>query len=250
MLAHVSSSGGTADPGYFKAVEQWAAARSLSAEVPINLMDDEFEILTWVRLLIIQDEPDQVLPLLARLLKAAGDGGRTGRVIEILNLQALAQQALGDMDEALNALERALSLAEPEGYIRLFVDEGRPMAKLLQQVARQGIALDYVTILLDAFSSGEPFDYAQDRQRSGGAGGKESASTPQLPSSPAPIEALSERETDVLRLLNTDLSSPEIAAELVVSVNTVRTHIKHIYDKLNAHSRYEAVERAKELGLL
>ncbi|MDH3676610.1 MAG: tetratricopeptide repeat protein, partial [Anaerolineae bacterium] len=94
MLAHVSSSGGTADPGYFNAVEQWAAARSLSAEVPINLMDDEFEILTWVRLLIIQDEPDQVLPLLARLLKAAGDGGRTGRVIEILNLQALAQSKI------------------------------------------------------------------------------------------------------------------------------------------------------------
>jgi LuxR family maltose regulon positive regulatory protein len=168
------------------------------------------------------------------LLRAAEDSGRTGRIIEILNLQALAQQTLGDIDEALNALEQALSLAEPEGYIRLFVDEGRPMAKLLQQVARQGIAQDYVAKLL---ATCEVRDI-------------NSGSTPQPPNPPAPIELLSDRETDVLRLLNTDLTSPEIAAELVVSVNTIRTHIKHIYEKLNAHSRYEAVERAKELGLL
>jgi LuxR family maltose regulon positive regulatory protein len=108
------------------------------------------------------------------------------------------------------------------------------MAKLLQQVARRGIAQDYVAKLLAAC---EVRDI-------------NSASTPQPPNPPAPIELLSDRETDVLRLLNTDFTSPEIAAEIVGSVNTIRTHIKHIYEKLNAHSRYEAVERAKELGLL
>jgi len=248
MLAQVASGGIESDPGYLKAVEQWANARNLSADGPINLMDDEFEQLIWARLRIIQKEPDQALPLLARLLRAAEDSGRTGRVIEILNLQALAQQALGDTVQALNVLEQALSLAEPEGYIRLFVDEGRPMEKFLRQVASHRIVQNYVAKLLTAFPKDEgvkdelrstdvhPFDSAQDKPSS-------------LLIQPL-IEALSDRELDVLRLLNTDLSGPEIAAELVVSVNTVKTHMKHIYDKLNVHSRYEAVERAKELNLL
>ena len=236
MLAHVVSSGSSSDPGSLKAVEQWAEARNLGADALTNLMDDEYEVLVWIRLRIIQNEPDQVLPLLDRLLRAAEDSGRIERMIEILNLKALAQQALGNVDQALNALEQALSLAKPEGYIRLFVDEGRPMVKLLQQVARRGIAQDYVAKLVAACE----------------AGGVVAASPPRSPTLPAPplVEPLSDRELDVLRLLNTDLSGPEIAAELVVSVNTVKTHIKNIYSKLNVHGRYEAVERAKELQLL
>ena len=242
MLAQVVTSSGAAEPHYLEAVERWAETRKLSAEVPLDLLDDEFEALIWVRLRIMQNQPDQVLPLLTRLQRRAESGGRFGRMIEILNLQALAQQALGHTDQALIALEQALSLAQPEGYVRLFVDEGLPLAKLLQQVTSRQIAVDYVGKLIDAFSTRE--------QGSRGAGEKGSLSA--LPSAAPPtlIEPLSDRELDVLHLLNTDLSGPEIAAELVVSVNTVKTHIKHIYDKLNAHSRYEAVERAKELRLL
>jgi LuxR family maltose regulon positive regulatory protein len=157
-------------------------------------------------------------------------------VIEVLALKALALQTLGDAEQALFVLQNALSLTEPEGYIRLFVDEGIPMAALLNKAAARGIAPDYANQLLAAFGAGE----------------HEIAPPPLPPSppSPLPLEPLSDRELEVLRWLSTDLSAPEIAAELLVSANTVRTHIKHIYSKLDAHSRYEAVERAKELNLL
>jgi LuxR family maltose regulon positive regulatory protein len=233
MLTQAVSTG---DADYLEAVEQWVGARGLRTDGEIKSMNDEIERLVWVRLLIIQNEPDQALKLLARLLHAAEDGGRRGRVIEILALQALARGALGDTQQALISLERSLYLAEPEGYIRLFVDEGAPMAALLHKAAARGIAPDYANQLLAAFGAGE-VEMAPPR-------------LPPSPPSPLPLEPLSDRELEVLRLLNTDLSAPEIAAELVVSVNTVRTHIKHIYSKLDAHSRYQAVERAKDLGLL
>jgi LuxR family maltose regulon positive regulatory protein len=221
MLAQAVSA---EDAGYLKAVEQWVEARGLRTDGEIKSLKAEIEHLVWVRLLIIQDEPNQALKLLARLLQAAEDGGRRGHVVEILALQALAQGALGDTQQALISLERSLSLAKPEGYVRLFVDEGLPMLKLLRQAAARGIAPDYVGELLAAFEI-ETEDEGL-------------------------VEPLSDRELEVLCLLSTDLSAPEIAAELVISANTVRTHIKHIYSKLDAHSRYEALERAKELNLL
>jgi LuxR family maltose regulon positive regulatory protein len=123
-----------------------------------------------------------------------------------------------------------LSLAEPEGYVRIFVDEGEPMAELLRHAASRGIAPTYVAKLLAAF---------------------EVEGLAVSPSNLQPlIEPLSERELEVLRLLTTHLSSTEIADELVISVNTVRSHIKSIYSKLNVHSRMDAVQRAKELELL
>lgn len=125
------------DPGHLEAVGQWAEARGLRADGSIDSLDDEFEYLVWVRLLIAQNEPEQALQLLARLQQAPEDGGRTGRVIEILTLQALAQRALDDTEQALTALERALSLAEPEGYVRLFVDEGHRIWKNLREQDRQ-----------------------------------------------------------------------------------------------------------------
>jgi LuxR family maltose regulon positive regulatory protein len=242
MLAQAASTG---DADYLEAVEHWVEARGLRADGEIKSLNDEFEYLVWVRLLIIQNEPGQALKLLARLLQAAEDGGRTGRVIEMLTLQALAQGALGDTQQALIPLERALSLAEPEGYVRLFVDEGEPMAMLLYEAAARGISPNYANKLLAAFGA--------EAQRRRGAGEQKLAPSRPSPSapSPLPLEPLSDRELEVLRLLlNTDLSAPEIAVELVVSVNTVRTHIKRIYSKLDAHSRYEAVQRAKEIDLL
>jgi LuxR family maltose regulon positive regulatory protein len=153
-----------------------------------------------------------------------------GYVIEILALQALALQRQGDILPAVTALERALSLAKPEGYVRIFVDEGEPMAELLRHAAYRGIAPTYVAKLLAAF---------------------ELEGLAVSPSNLQPlIEPLSERELEVLRLLTTHLSSTEIADELVISVNTVRSHIKSIYSKLNVHSRMDAVQRARELELL
>jgi len=230
MLTQARSSADDLKARRLEAVEQWAEARGLSTDVHISSVDDEFEHLVWARLLIAQGNAAQALQLLAHLLQAAEEFRRVGRVIEILALQALAQQALGDIEQALAILERALSLAEPEGYVRLFADEGLPMTELLRQAASRGIAPDYVGRLLAAI---------------------EPAPAPERPL-PAPLllDPLSDRELEVLRWLSTDLSGPEIAEELVVSMNTIKTHIKRIYSKLNAHSRYEAVERAKELDLL
>jgi LuxR family maltose regulon positive regulatory protein len=171
---------------------------------------------------------DELGRFLVRLLEAAEGGGRMGSVIELLVLQALAHQARGDLPAALVPLARALALAEPEGYVRLFVDEGAPMALLLDAAAKRGIAPHYAWQLLVAFGRAED--------------------------TPAPkqvlMEPLSERELDVLRLLSTDLDGPEIARELVVSLNTMRTHTKNIYSKLGVTSRRAAVRRAEELGLL
>ena len=142
-------------------------------------------------------------------------------------LQALVHQARGDMRGALASLQRALTLAEPEGYVRLFVE--RPSYGLLPRAAaKEGIASSYVHRLLAAFGM------AQD-------------STPRRQDL---IEPLSERESHVLRLLGTDLDGPDIARELVVSLNTVRTHTKNIYAKLGVNNRRAAVRRAAELELL
>ena len=143
-------------------------------------------------------------------------------------LQALAHQARGDIPAALVPLERALTLAEPEGYVRIFVDEGPPMAALLEAAAKRGIAPDYVRRLLAAFGTAED----------------------STPAKQDLVEPLSERELDVLRLLGTDLDGPDIARELVVSLNTVRTHTKNIYAKLGVNNRRAAVRRAEELDLL
>jgi LuxR family maltose regulon positive regulatory protein len=156
-----------------------------------------------------------------------------GYVIEILVLQAMALQAQGKIDQALTPLERALSLAEPEGYVRTFVDEGPPMAQLLRQAVARGIAVDYVGKLLAALEK-----ETKEKQRM------------MEPFPPSLVEPLSQRELEVLRLLTTHLSSTEIAEELFIAASTVRSHIKSIYGKLNVHSRKDAVRRAKELELL
>jgi LuxR family maltose regulon positive regulatory protein len=212
----------------------WAHEQGLSADDDLSYLR-EFEHITLARLLLAQPEGERAghslhrAPrLLERLLRAAEDGGRAGSVIEILVLRALAYQTLGDIPAALAALEQAMMLAEPEGYVRVFVDEGPPMTSLLRSAAKQGIRRDYVRRLLAAVSGTED-----------GA-----------PVEQALIEPLSERELDVLRLLATELDGPAIARELVVSLNTMRTHTKNIYTKLAVTNRRAAVRRATELGLL
>ena len=160
-----------------------------------------------------------------------------GTAIEILAVQALARHADGDIPAALIPLERALTLAEPEGYVRMFVDEGPPMAQLLRAAVTCGILPAYTGKLLAACD-------AQEQERTG-----ESSLRTVLVSQPL-IEPLSERELEVLRLLRTKLTGPEIARELVVALSTVRSHTKTIYSKLDVNSRQAAVKRAAELGLI
>jgi LuxR family maltose regulon positive regulatory protein len=226
--------------GDMDAVARWAEARGLppagKPELPSQL--DYFGLmdqLLLARILIAQGRFAAADSLLRRLLEAAEAGDRTTRVIEILNLQALALQAAGSAEGALVPLERALSLAEPPGFVGTFVDEGPPMARLLYEAAGRGIAPHFARCLLAAFPTPEPEP---------------------APPSPSPsqefdlVEPLSERELEVLRLVAEGLTNREIAARLYLSLNTVKGHTRNIYGKLGVHSRTQAVARARALGLL
>jgi len=156
-------------------------------------------------------------------------------VIEILILQALSLQAQGDTDQAITTLEQALTLAEPEGFIRVFVDAGPPMARLLYEAVTRGIAPDYARRLLAAFPVTEPE--------------RADPSETQVPKSEL-VELLSERELEVLQLIAEGLTNPEIASRLFLSLNTVKVHARNIYGKLGVHNRTQAVARARVLGVL
>ena len=132
-----------------------------------------------------------------------------------------------------------MSLGEPECYVRAFVDEGEPMAALLRQAGLQSVASRYVDRLLSAFC-----------QLERASGRMETAARQAVPSSSALVESLTDRELEVLRLIDAGLSNREIAERLVISLNTVTTHTKGLYGKLNVHSRTQAVNRARDLGLL
>ncbi|MFN3333437.1 MAG: LuxR C-terminal-related transcriptional regulator, partial [Caldilinea sp.] len=184
---------------------------------------------------------DHLLPeatdLLARLLHAAEAGGRMRSVIELLLLQALTAQRQGDLSSALAALERAMTLAEPEGYVRIFLDEGADMAMLLRRAAVSGVMAAFAEELLAGFTVESQ--------------GLTGAPPPVLSPATSPlIEPLSQRELEILRLFATELSGPEIAQALVIALSTLRTHTKSIYGKLDVNSRRAAVRRAAELGLL
>jgi LuxR family maltose regulon positive regulatory protein len=220
----------------------WAREQGLPTHGEISFLH-EFEHVTLVRVLLARAQREhresalrEAIELLERLLQAAEAGERTGSVIEILVLQSLAHQLHDDIPAALASLSRALTLAEPEGYIRMFVDEGPPMALLLREAAARRITPDYTGRLLAAY------DTKQQRA--------DASPPPTAPTSQPLIEPLSQRELDVLRLLNTELSGPEIAQELVIGLSTVCTYTKSIYSKLDVNNRQAAVKRATELGLI
>ncbi|MBK7450188.1 MAG: hypothetical protein IPJ47_12505 [Anaerolineales bacterium] len=191
----------------------------------------EYEHLTLVRIRLAEHSFEGVNPLLERLLVLAESQKRMGSVIEILILQSLAYQAQNDRPQSLTILKRALTLSEPEGYIRNFVDEGKPMAELLAKIdAKDGTLRmkEYVYKLLAALGN------------------------PIHPSSfiiQHLADPLSERELEVLKLLRSELSGPEIAERLIVSLNTLRTHTKNIFNKLGVNNRRSAIRRAEELDL-
>jgi LuxR family maltose regulon positive regulatory protein len=167
--------------------------------------------------------------LLGEILLMASSAGYLSLRIEALTFQALAFDVQGKHEQALNSLEEALTLAEPEGYIRIFIDEGKPMKDLLRQAFSRNISKDYVSTLLGSF---EPYK------------AKEKSIASSL------VEPLTEREMEVLILLQTELTGPEIAQELSISLNTMRTHTKNIYSKLNVSNRRSAVRSAQELRIL
>ena len=161
-------------------------------------------------------------------------------MIEVQALSALALQAEGNLDGALTSLKAALAIAESGGFVRMLIDEGEPMLQLLRQAATRGIAPEYTSKLVASFE-----------QPARAALSSTSSDPPQQPPGLQPlVEPLSERELEVLRLLATGLSNPEIAQRLYIATSTVRSHLKNVYGKLNVHKRWDAVHRAEELGLL
>ena len=212
----------------------WAREWGLSAADDLSYLR-EFEHITLVRMLLsknaVEHDPaplEEASDLLERLLRAAEEGDRTGSVIEILVLKALALRTREGVRAALPPLQRALALAEPEGYVRMFVDEGLAMDSLLEAAEKHGLARDYARRLQNALSGAEE----------------------RPPVTRGLVDPLSQRELDVLRLLGTELGGPDIARELVLSLNTVRTHTRNIYAKLGVNSRRAAIRRAEELDLL
>ena len=221
----------------------WARERSLSAHDDLGYLR-EFEHITLARVILARYKSDradhlmlEATGLLERLLQAAEAGGRLGSAIEILVLQALAHEAQGDIPHALEPLERALALAEPVCYVRVFVDEGGPMAQLLSEAAVRGITPDYTARLLAAFDAEGRID---------------SDDSPRLaaPASQPLIEPLSDRELEVLRLVAQGLSNREIGERLFLALITVKGHNRNTFRKLQVRRRTEAVARARELALL
>jgi LuxR family maltose regulon positive regulatory protein len=233
--------------GRLARAQDWARARELSADDKISYLG-EFEHLTLARVLMAEYQSRQgrhsflqAIGLLERLLKAAEAQRRIGSVIEILVAQALAHQVQGNLPLALASLERALSLAQPEGYVRIFVDEGEAMRMLIadfrfsiekQMSSSAHAQLGYTGKLLAAFAP--PVN---------------KQSTIKNPKSEM-VEPLSERELEVLRLVAQGLTNNEISQRLVLALSTIKGHNLRIFGKLQAQNRSEAVRRARELGLL
>jgi LuxR family maltose regulon positive regulatory protein len=207
----------------------WARERRVApSDHPTYLA--EYDQLTLARLLIAEGRVTEALELLDRVLDAAREASRGGTLIEAALVRALAHRANGDGAAAATDLAVALTDGVPAGFCRLFLDEGRPMVELLERVARTaptGIRAHAEHLLVVGRRPSAP-----------------------APAGPASEEGLSEREREVMRLLATELSGPEIARHLYVSVNTLRTHTKHIFTKLDVSTRRAAVQRAADLGLL
>jgi LuxR family maltose regulon positive regulatory protein len=215
---------------------RWAEERD-RREQHRNPFVREREAVACVRVLLARHQPHCALQQLEPVLQRATTGQRWGHVVEMRLLQALAHQMLQQETQALSALSEAIRLAEPEGYIRSFVEEGAPMESLLYRLRKRNRKhgpTPYLDTLLAAFQQKSK---AQVRA-------EEPAKTYQLP------EPLSEREREVLQLLARGASNQEIAQELVVAVDTVKRHVSHIFSKLGVNNRVQTVRQARELGLL
>ena len=229
--------------GDIAAAARWTEERGLGpGDEPGYPHEPEYLVLA--RVLLAQDRPAQALTLLERMLAAAAAQGRTGSVIEIGALRALALAACGDQDGAVDALAQALALGCPQGYVRVFADEGAPMAALLarlvaaqraERAAARGVPLGCLAKVLRAFGGKDAVQ---------GAGRGAAVAVPGL------VEQLTARELEVLALLAAGMPNPRIAEQLVVTLDTVKKHVSHLLGKLGAANRTEAVTRARQLGLI
>jgi LuxR family maltose regulon positive regulatory protein len=203
----------------------------------------ELEQITLARLWLAQGRSAKALSLLDRQRVLAEAGGRTARLIQILALQALVLEAQAQSGEASAALSQALSLAWPEGYLRPFLDLGRPLHELLERqsgdAAFAPATAGFVRRLLDAFQQEREVQLSR----------AEAAILPS-PTTESLVDPLTQRELEVLQLLAEGLSNKEIAGKLIVAPSTVKQHLKNIYGKLDVHSRTQAVARGRELELL
>ncbi|HKU72798.1 MAG TPA: LuxR C-terminal-related transcriptional regulator [Pyrinomonadaceae bacterium] len=228
-------------------VKRWAETCGFSVDDEVNYRN-EFCLQVLARWMIATGKAKQALPLLARLLKAAQQGGRERIVMEVAVLQALAHQALSDDAEAVRTLEKALISGQQEGFVRTFIDEGEPVSKLLLELLKQKgkrweteepDLLRYVVKLKDLFGDKAPVPTAR----------VATAETEALPWWYVE-DPLSERELEVLQHVARGLSNQEIADKLFLSAGTVKRHMSNIYQKLDVHSRTQALERARSLKVL
>jgi LuxR family maltose regulon positive regulatory protein len=230
--------------GNLQPARRWAQRRGLHYNDAFEFSSEsEYRILA--RLMIEQgslerENISQSLKLLERLLEMNESAGAINSLLEILLLRARGLAAIGDETGARETLEQALLLAQPERYMRTFIDEGDVIGGLLLKIKANGISQAYLNELISAQELGSSSFVSRAQQRLDDTGVYELLL----------VEPLSERELQVLRLMDSELSSPEIADELIIAVSTVRSHIKNIYSKLGVHSRYEAVEKARQMNLI
>jgi LuxR family maltose regulon positive regulatory protein len=223
--------------GDLRAAASWAASQEerLSSDARFGF-GNELAQINRARVWLAQNKPHEAASLLSHLEEVARSAGRMGRVIEILIVQALAMQAMGDSKGALVALTKGLALAQPEGYARVFLDEGQPMQMLLAQWlagAEPGPLQDYAARLLSQFDAEPHLARAAQVSPAGNL-----------------VEPLSQREMEVLHLMALGRTNKEIARELIVAPGTVKAHTSSIYRKLDVANRTEAVARARQLHIL
>ena len=245
--------------GNLEAAMRWAAELGLDDETRLGTLQTEIddapspllralEYMAFAELRIAQDRPEEALVVLKPLIRMADAAGWMGYIIKLLALESRAFYALGDTAQALNALERALTLAEPQGNVRYFIEEGEPMGELLRHAVAQGIMPDYAGRLLEAL------DQERSTSQVSGSTVATQHATNLKPETVEPathlIEPLSERELEVLQLVAEGLSNREIAQRLFLSLPTVKWHTSNIYGKLGVSNRTQAVAKARTLGIL
>ena len=199
-----------------------AAALAQQLELPLS----------QARVFLAQGDPSAALSVLISYRQRMEARGWQDEHLKAMVLQSVALRQSGEEDKALNLLAEALRLAEPSGFIRIFVDEGEPMAQLLSEISTQGMMPDYTSQLLAAFSRNKP-----------------KQTRPSL-NKLAHTDPLSERELEVLQHIAEGLTNHEIATQLYLSLYTVKAHVRNIFGKLDVTNRTQAVARARELGIL
>jgi LuxR family maltose regulon positive regulatory protein len=224
-----------AEAGDFAFIARWSELCGLSGvdELPFHRAR---EYIVYARALLIQGKVDESLALIKRLLPLAQDASAVLYEIELLILQAIALHTRGEEEQAMLPFERALLLAEPEGLIRIFIDEGGKIQVLLRQAAHGAHTKNYAARLLAVLEASLP---ARGREQS----------MPAANLAAGYNDTLTHREIEILRMLVSHRSITEIAAELCIATSTLRTHIRNIYDKLGVHSRIEAITIAREMNL-